>query len=147
MQEEKENTNNALLEIEIMQLSALFNNGIDEHDLQELPNQVPVKISCTNIDELNKLDLYNISWEEQSTAFIIAAYKAYLGYEPSHEDIRINLDYIKSNNNMYNFLIDILVKKRETIINNYNQKREQSIELTLKNIKRWSKPKLLSSWR
>jgi hypothetical protein len=83
----------------------------------------------------------------QCTAFIIAAYRAYLGYEPSKEDIKRNITSIKFNKKDYKIIIDMLFKERERIINNYNHKRQQSIKLTLNNITKWSKLKQFIFWR
>jgi hypothetical protein len=140
------NDDHSLLEIEIIQLSNLF--GDDPY--QQNPGKIRFGLSptCTDsqIEELNKLDIYRISIDDQREIFVTAAYQAFFGRQPTNEELARDLEILSASADGFQVVMANLRALSEEQFSAQNQNREKSIELTLDNIDRWA-PAKSSGWR
>ncbi len=146
MSENNFNDDHSLLEIEIIQLSNLF--GDDPY--QQNPGRIRFGLSPTcadaQMEELNKLDIYRISLNDQREIFVTAAYQAFFDRRPTNEELARNLEILSASADGCQAVMTNLRALSEEQFNAQNQNREKSIELTLGNIDRWA-PKKGSGWR
>lgn len=140
------NDDHSLLEIEIIQLSNLF--GDDPY--QENPGKIRFGLSptCTDsqIEELNSLDIYRLSIDDQRQIFVTAAYQAFFGRKPTDEELARSLEILLASTDGFRAVMANLRDLSKEQFNAQNRNREKSIELTLGNIDRWA-PKRSSGWR
>lgn len=137
---------NPLLEIDILQLSGLFGSGQHKTNSSVTDLLFPAEFTQATIDALDELDIYRISQQERHEIFIRAAYKAFLNSEPSKADIADDLRMLNTSRDGHRSIIDKLTKIRDEYIQKFNEDRQNSINLTIKNIDHWNRPKTLL-WR
>lgn len=140
------NDDQSLLEIEIIQLSNLF--GDDPY--QQNPGKILFGLSptCTDaqIEELNGLDIYRLSINDQREIFVTAAYQAFCGRKPTNEELARNLEILSASTEGFQTVMANLGDLNEEQLGAQNQNRAESIKLTLDNIDRWV-PQKSSGWR
>lgn len=132
-----------LLEIEIMQLSNLF--GVDSGG-EGSPFLSMIECDQSKIDTLSELDIYRIPRDRQLEIFSIAAFRVFLGRDPSEGELESCREVLKSSKDGFRAIVADLTGRRDAYICQWNENRERSIKLTLGNIARWSGKKRLW-WR